>query len=133
PEISSLISAVSSVLDRAIAAAGKVYSADLLSRRYGVYDLRACSAESYRLSQGEDLCYDRPSSGLVYGLWYHPRRINTCLRQVIPALLEDRPRSVVAYDLGAGTGAFLWAFALTRWALKEAGLSAPDIHVVNID
>lgn len=121
------------LLDRALANAGRACARELLARPNGLYDLHAATDEAYGLSTGKDLCYDRPSTGLAYGLWYHARRVNTCLRQVLPSLLNDRPQSLVVYDLGAGTGAFLWAFALAAYALRQCGASAPTLHVVNVD
>ena len=120
-------------LDRALADAGRECAAELLARPNGVYDLRRATAESYGLSQGADLCYDRPSTGLSYGLWYHARRVNTCLRQVLPAVAGARPGSLVVHDLGAGTGAFLWAFALSAYAARACGGTPPAVHVVNVD
>ena len=121
------------LLDLALARTGRASADELLARPNGLYDLRVATDESYGLSKGLDLCYDRPSTGLVYGLWYHARRVNTCLRQVVPSLVEARPGALVVYDLGAGTGAFLWAFALAAWAIRQSGGAPPAVHVVNVD
>lgn len=120
-------------LDEAIATAAIRFLPDYLRLPFGPFDLAASTAESYRLSRGEDLCYDRPSTGVTYGLWYHARRVNTCLRQVLPSLADAPAGRLVVYDLGAGTGAFQWAFALGAAALRAAGKAAPELHVVNVD
>ncbi|MGI9175652.1 MAG: UvrD-helicase domain-containing protein, partial [Rhodothermales bacterium] len=121
------------LLDRALASAGRECARELLARPNGLYDLRAATDESYRLSKGLDLCYDRPATGLTYGLWYHARRVNACLRQVLPNFLDGQPRALTVYDLGAGTGAFLWAFALAAYAIRRCGGAPPPLHVVNVD
>ena len=121
------------LLDRALASAARECAKELLARPNGLYDLRMATDESYRLKDGKDLCYDRPATGLTYGLWYHARRVNTCLRQVLPSLLDTRPRALAVYDLGAGTGAFLWAFALAACAVRRCGGMPPPLHVVNVD
>lgn len=121
------------LLDRALADSGRECAHELLARPNGLYDLRAATDEAYALSRGHDLCYDRPSTGLAYGLWYHARRVNTCLRQVLPSLLGAPPGRLVVYDLGAGTGAFLWAFALAAYAIRRCGGTPPALHVVNVD
>lgn len=120
-------------LDGVLARAARSYADGLLARPNGLFDLQQANRESYRLSQGYDLCYDRPATGLDYGLWYHPRRVNTCLSLVLPALAEEVPAQLRLYDLGAGTGAFQWAFALASLALRETGYTAPRLYVANID
>lgn len=120
-------------LDRALARAGRACAEKLLARPNGLYDLQVATDESYRLSQGLDLCYDRPSTGLSYGLWYHARRVNTCLRQVVPSMIEARSGALLVYDLGAGTGAFLWAFALAAYGIRCSGGAPPTVHLVNVD
>lgn len=129
----AFLSVKASLLDHALAAAGRECARELLQRPNGLYDLRCATDEAYGLSTGLDLCYDRPSTGLCYGLWYHARRVNTCLRQVLPSLMDAPPGPLVVYDLGAGTGAFLWAFALAALALRRCGGTPPPIHVVNVD
>lgn len=120
-------------LDRVLADTARSYFDNLGKRPNGVYDLGAATKESYRLSQGKDLCYDRPSTGLVYGLWYHARRVNKCLSLVMLALWQAEERSVQVYDLGAGTGAFMWALALGGQAMKEQGVTPPRLRVINLD
>ena len=120
-------------LDRALANAARECAGELLKRPNGLYDLRAATDESYGLRKGQDLCYDRPATGLSYGLWYHARRVNTCLRQVLPNLLDARPRALTVYDLGAGTGAFQWSFALAALAIRTCGGPSLPLHVVNVD
>ena len=120
-------------LDRVLADTARSYFDRLKERPNARYDLRAANEESYRLSQGKDLCYDRPSIGLVYGLWYHARRVNTCLSLVMRALWQAQERSVQVYDLGAGTGAFMWALVLGSQAMKEQGATPPRLRVINVD
>lgn len=131
--VRACVAETSPLLDRALAEAGQECVRELLARPNGLYDLRAATDESYRLSRGLDLCYDRPSTGLSYGLWYHARRVNTCLRQVLPGLVDAVPGKLVVFDLGAGTGAFLWAFALGAYAVRRCGGAPPSLHVVNVD
>ncbi len=122
-------------LDRAIAQAGESRLSKLQHLPNLAYDLRRATDEAWSLGRGNDLRYDRPTTGLLYGLWYHPQRITTCLPQVLDSLLNanlNRPLQV--YDLGAGTGAFQWAFAICAAAIHQLDPKRKhDIHIVNVD
>jgi hypothetical protein len=121
------------ILDQVIADAARSYFDLIRGRPNGLYDFRAANEESYQLSRGKDLCYDRPSIGLVYGLWYHARRVNTSLSLVLRAILEARGQAVQVFDLGAGTGAFMWALALGAQSMREQGVEPPKLRVINVD
>lgn len=121
------------VLDEILAATGRSYLDKLLRRPNGLYDLEVANRESFRLSRGKDLCYDRPGIGLAYGLWYHARRVNTSLGLILPSLLEAEGKEVQIYDLGAGTGAFLWAVSLGCQSMNAQGLTAPRVRIINVD
>ncbi len=122
-------------LDRAIAQAGERRLQKLQHLPNLPHDLRCATDEAWSLSRGNDLRYDRPTTGLLYGLWYHPQRVTTCLPQVLDSLLDanlNRPLQV--YDLGAGTGAFQWAFAICAAALHRLSPTrSHEIHIVNVD
>ena len=122
-------------LDKAIADAAKQRLSKLKHLPNLAYDLRRATDEAWDLGKGHDLRYDRPSTGVLYALWYHPQRITTCLPQVLDSLLEAKlDRELQVYDLGAGTGAFQWAFALCAAAIHQADPARRHgIHVVNVD
>ncbi len=121
------------LLDEVLAEAGRSYVHQLMRRPNARYDLKASNLESYRLSKGQDLCYDRPSIGVVYGLWYHARRVNTSLALSLSLLGTAEGKSVQVYDLGAGTGAVQWALALACAAFEAVGKTPPRLHMVNVD
>src|SRR4051812_44208192 len=80
------------------------------SRSWSAFDLAKSLDDTWNLSGGEDCCYDRPSIGLNYALWYHARRTQDILRLVLRNW-ENRPPTHIL-DLGSGTGAVAWALAL---------------------
>ncbi len=130
-----LIASWQDKLDQAIAAAARERFEQLQQLPNLPYDIRKATDEAWGLSIGKDLRYDRPSTGMLYGLWYHPQRVTTCLPQVLDSLLDanlDVP--LVVFDLGAGTGAFQWAVALCAAAIQElAPARQHAIHIVNVD
>ena len=98
------------------------------------YDCKQTSAELYNLGRSKDLCYDRPTIGFTYSLWYHAKRVNTLLNyytQMVFGATDDR--LIEIFDLGAGTGAVQWAVGLAYAAMKELGHHPPKISVVNVD
>ncbi len=97
------------------------------------YDLERTQEESYGLSKGKDLCYDRLTTALTYTLWYHPRRINTFLSFFIDHLVNFSGKKIQLFDLGAGTGAVQWAILLVAVGLKELGEASLSISIVNMD
>lgn len=122
-------------LDTAIARAGRCRLEKLEHLPNLAYDLRQATNEAWALGRGNDLRYDRPTTGLLYGSWYHPQRLTTCLPQVLDSLIEaDLRQPLEVYDLGAGTGAFQWAFALAAAALRQVVPRRQHrIHFVNLD
>ncbi|AXV04994.1 putative DNA helicase [Euzebya pacifica] len=96
-------------------------------RRWSRFDLARSLEELWLLSRGEDCCYDRPSIGLNYALWYQGRRVQDVLRTVGPSW-GDRPVDTIV-DLGAGTGATAWALAVAM----TGGLSVGHPRVVLVD
>jgi DNA repair photolyase len=97
-------------------------------------DAKKTGEEMWLLSRGGDLCYDRPTIGFNYSLWYHPKRINTFLRYFTDLIYDARnERSIEIFDLGAGTGAVLWAVGLIVSGLKALKMPCPNIRVINID
>lgn len=98
------------------------------------YDAKKTGEEMWLLSRGGDLCYDRPTIAFNYSLWYHPKRINTFLRYFTDLIYDARDENTVEiFDLGAGTGAVLWAVGLVVSGLKTLQISCPKIRVINID
>jgi DNA helicase II / ATP-dependent DNA helicase PcrA len=97
------------------------------SREWSDFDLAESLQDVWRLSEREDCCYDRPSVGLNYALWYHARRTQDMLRLALRSW-EARPPGEIL-DLGAGTGATLWALA---FAIR-AGLPIDRVRVVSLD
>jgi DNA helicase-2/ATP-dependent DNA helicase PcrA len=98
------------------------------------YDLDQCQKESYKLSKGEDLCYDRPNTGFVYSLWYQARRINTFLSLFSKKIVKSSDTRITIFDLGAGTGAVQLAVGLIIVGMEQLGFkNIPQISMVNID
>lgn len=97
------------------------------------YDIGVTTQESLNLSSGLDLCYDRPTIGFTYSLWYHARRVNTFLMYFLRELTSTTAGSLDIFDLGAGTGAVQWAVGLVFAGLKACGRATPEITIINID
>lgn len=122
-------------LDQIIAETADAYLQKNLERYENLkFDITTCNAEKYNLSHSKDLCYDRPSVGFVYSLWYHGRRVNTCLKYLLPALVNFQFPSLNLLDMGAGTGAIQWAIGLIYTAMVELNLPTPkDLQIINLD
>ena len=98
------------------------------------FDAKKTGEEMWLLSKGGDLCYDRPTIGFNYSLWYHPKRINTFLRYFTDLIYDARNEvTIEIFDLGAGTGAVLWAVGLVVSGLKTLKMPCPKIRVINVD
>ncbi len=122
------------VLEQILISAGEDYYNKYSVKRTFEYDAKKTGEELWLLGRGEDLCYDRPSIGFNYSLWYHPKRINTFLRYFTELIYNSRnEKAIEIFDLGAGTGAVLWAVGLIVHGLKELNMPCPKIRVINID
>ena len=98
------------------------------------FDAKKTGEELRLLGRGEDLCYDRPTIGFNYSLWFHAKRVNTCLYYFTDLIYESKYEdNINIFDLGAGTGAVLWAVGLVVSGLKNFKLPCPKIRVVNVD
>lgn len=97
------------------------------------YDIGVTIHEALNLSSGLDLCYDRPTIGFTYSLWYHARRVNTFLRYFLRELATTSAASLDIFDLGAGTGAVQWAIGLAFAGLKACGRPTPQLNIINVD
>jgi hypothetical protein len=97
------------------------------------YDIGVTTQESFSLSDGKDLCYDRPTIGFTYSLWYHARRVNTFLMYFLRELTSTPAASLDIFDLGAGTGAVQWAVGLVLAGMKACGLPTPRLNIINVD
>jgi DNA helicase II / ATP-dependent DNA helicase PcrA len=64
------------------------------------YDIGVTIHEALNLSSGLDLCYDRPTIGFTYSLWYHARRVNTFLRYFLRELATTSAASLDIFGLG---------------------------------
>ena len=99
-----------------------------------LFDVRESTKECFNLSSGKDLCYDRPSIGFTYSLWYQGRRINSFLKYLAESIYEARNEQIITiYDLGAGTGAIQLACAIIIAAFKENNIESPKLKIINID
>ncbi len=99
---------------------------------YSDFELREGYKELWRLSEGQDLAYDRPSIGLHYALWYHLQRTHLLIRGLLP-LLVDSQSPLTIYDVGSGTGATAWAAAVIVQSCKEANVDVPGVRVYGCD
>ena len=99
---------------------------------YSDFELRAGYEELWKLSDGKDLAYDRPSIGLHYALLYHLERTHLLVRGLIPLLAEQR-KPLTIYDVGCGTGATAWAVAVIKQACWSAGVDAPRVRLTGLD
>lgn len=128
------ISAQQPVLDKIIADAAEKFHNEHSQNSNFVYDSNQTSKELYNLGSGWDLCYDRPTIGFTYSLWYHGKRVNTFLRYffklIMGSLNEDK---IEILDLGAGTGAVQWSVGVIYAALKDLNIKTPEISVINVD
>nr|GEV99656.1 AAA ATPase, putative [Tanacetum cinerariifolium] len=97
------------------------------------YDIGVTIHEALNLSSGLDLCYDRPTIGFTYSLWYHARRVNTFLRYFLRELASTSAASLDVFDLGAGTGAVQWAVGLAFAGLRACGRPTPQLNIINVD
>jgi hypothetical protein len=121
-------------IDNCIQEASYQYWNDTNKRENIIFDINECSKECYALSQSKDLCYDRPSIGFAYSLWYHGRRVNTFLKYFIEIIFEARnEQEITIYDLGAGTGAIQWACGLIYAGVKSLNGTSPKLIIINID
>jgi DNA helicase II / ATP-dependent DNA helicase PcrA len=99
-----------------------------------IHDNNRSIKEALNLSSGNDLYYDRPSTGFIYSLWYQGRRINMLLQYLLDLLYENKDRTKLeVFDLGAGTGAVQLCFGLILKAFEVHQISAPAVKLVNID
>lgn len=122
------------VLEEIILKAAEEYYNAYSKNRIFPYDAKKTGEELWLLGRGEDLCYDRPTIAFNYSLWYHPKRINTFLRYFTDLIYDSRDEhEIQIFDLGAGTGAVLWAVALVSEGLRTIGLNCPKIRVINVD
>ena len=97
------------------------------------YDIGITTQESLNLRNGLDLCYDRPTIGFTYSLWYHARRVNTFLLYFLRELTSTTASSLDIFDLGAGTGAVQWAVGLVYAGLKAHHRPTPRVTIINVD
>lgn len=127
------IAAQQDIIDESIKNAAADYFKHFRSQTNFFFDVKECELESLALSSGEDLCYDRPSIGFSYSLWYHGRRINSLLRFFAEKLYENRDSTIHVFDLGAGTGAVQSAIGIVLAGIEALGLPQPNVRVTNID
>lgn len=123
-------------LEEIIVAAAREFKSSIESSNFeeSIYDIQQTSHELWNLNSGKDLCYDRPSIGFTYSLWYHPKRVNTFLHFFLKLLINhSKDDRIDLYDLGAGTGAVQWAVGIVYAALKRYSKNTPKVRIVNID
>lgn len=99
------------------------------------FDLSESQNESYNLSKGQDLCYDRFSTPLSYSLWYQARRLNLFITnfsdKIVESLNSTQPTEI--FDLGAGTGSVQFCFGLAAVAKAKISGTIPLIRIINVD
>lgn len=122
------------LLDKCIQEAAYTYWNANRNKANIIFDINECAKECYTLSQGHDLCYDRPSIGFTYSLWYHGRRVNTFLKYFVEVIYDSKDEEeITIYDLGAGTGAIQWACGLVYAGMNKFGIKCPKFSIINID
>ena len=121
------------LLDSVIAEAGRDYLRRTWRQPSTRFDLEVTNEELFKLSRNGDFCYDRPSAGVLYALWYHGRRVNTSLALVLSLARSARGEPVTVLDLGAGTGAVQWALAVACDVLLAEGQRPPHFKVISVD
>lgn len=124
-------------LDKIITAAANDFYEVHKNKQWFEYDVKQTAGREeglWILLNGKDLCYDRPTIGFTYSLWYHAKRVNTFMKFFIDQIWESKDDEIIEIlDLGAGTGAIQWAVALVYEGLIELGLRTPKIRMINID
>lgn len=88
--------------------------------------------QTLNLGSGKDCCYDSPGIGLVYLLWYHPRRLNETIGRLLPLLLE-RQEPLHIIDIGCGTAVAASAVLIICAQMKKMNMEVPRVHVRGID
>ena len=99
---------------------------------YSDFELREGYKELWKLSEGQDLAYDRPSIGLHYALWYHLQRTHLLIRGLLP-LLANSQTPLTIYDIGYGTGATAWAAAVIAQSCRDANVDVPRVRLHGCD
>src|ERR1700741_5503184 len=108
-----------SQLENILVSSAREYYAEHSPKTNFAYDTKSTGKELWLLGGGEDLCYDRPTIGFTYSLWFQPKRRNTGRKYFTDLIYESRlENSIEIFDLGAGTGAVLWAVGLVVSGLK---------------
>lgn len=121
-------------VDEAINKAALAYYYNHKDDKNFLFDVKKSSHECYLLSKGEDLCYDRPSIGFSYSLWYQGRRINSFLKYFAKAIFDSSNEQIITlYDLGAGTGAIQCACGIVLSGFRHYGIIPPKLNIINID
>lgn len=126
PALVERIKSYTDVADRVVAAA-----CDRLIRnnaRWSSWEVEQGLLDVLQISKGGDCCYDRPSIGVSYALWFHGRRVHDALR-LLGLTLSDRERPLRIVDLGSGTGATVCAVAVFQAAVRDAGATPAPIVV----
>jgi DNA helicase-2/ATP-dependent DNA helicase PcrA len=104
------------------------------TQNYFPFDARNSGRELWLLGKGLDVCYDRPTIGFTYSLWYHPKRVNTFLKYFVNLIYNSKDEdNIEIFDLGAGTGAVQWAVGIIYQGMKELGIKTPKIRIISID
>lgn len=133
-DLHSYIRSQKEVLDLAISNAAMHYYRDHKEDNNFLYEIEQSRKECYFLSRGEDLCYDRPSIGFTYSLWYQGRRINSFLKYLAKSIFDSKnEKTITLYDLGAGTGAIQWACGIVVSGFRHFGVIPPKLKIINID
>jgi hypothetical protein len=135
-DLTSWIKSQRDTLDKIIAETAEDYSRVNSSAPDGswfAFDVRETVEELFLPANRKDLCYDRPTIGFTYSLWFHARRVNQLLQGLLSTLPFASDSQIEIFDLGGGTGALLWAAGLVYAAMKEKELNPPKLTVINID
>jgi ATP-dependent DNA helicase UvrD/PcrA len=135
-DLTGWIKSQQDTLDKIIAETAEDYyrvNSSAPNESWFAFDLKETREELFLPGKRKDLCYDRPTIGFTYSLWFHARRVNQLLQGLLSALPFASDPQVEIFDLGGGTGALLWAAGLVYAAMKEGGLNTPELTVINID
>jgi hypothetical protein len=103
------------------------------------FDLKRSFTELAKLGTKDRCIYDRPTIGFAYAFRWHRIRFNQwikCVDDFLNTLGKSRDlkdQTICVYDIGAGTGAVMLAWAIVLWARDQLKQPTPKVQYYNFD